>query len=160
MKQVFVALGSNMGASKKHLRTAVAALQLLSLSRSFKLSPWYLSAPLGGPANQPDYINAVSVFMTTVAPLELLGRLQEIEDQEARVRDVRWGPRTLDLDIIWFQGAVMDSAKLTLPHPRAHLRAFVLKPLCDLQASFTLQGKTPEQLLPSVSDQVLKRIEW
>ena len=107
-------------------------------------SPLFRTAPVGGPPNQPDYINAVLVVdqppqPTAAAALELLGRLQVLELQFDRVREERWGPRTLDLDLLWWGGLKLQSPGLELPHPRWSERAFVLAPLVALDAGFQSQ---------------------
>ena len=104
-------------------------------------SPLFRTAPVGGPPNQPDYINAVLVVdqppqPTAEAALELLRRLQALELQLDRVRGERWGPRTLDLDLLWWGGLQLQSSELELPHPRWRERAFVLAPLAALDAGF------------------------
>ena len=159
MKRVYVALGSNMGVSKTHLSNAIEALQSLASPKSFQLSPWYRSAPIGGPEDQPDFTNAVCTFFYTESPLVLLRELQRIEQLEGRERIVRWGPRTLDLDIIWMEGETSNTDELALPHPRAHERAFVLKPLLDLNASFLLNNQALTTWFSNVSEQVISPTE-
>ena len=103
------------------------------------VSPVYETVPVGGPP-QPDYLNAVVLARTTLAPRKLLDRLQEVEAAFDRIRDVRWGPRTLDVDIISVEGERSDDPVLTLPHPRAHERAFVLAPWQDADPGAELPG--------------------
>ena len=108
---------------------------------SLRWSPLFRTAPVGGPPNQPDYINAVLVVdqppqPTVAAGLELLRRLQALELQFDRVREERWGPRTLDLDLLWWGTLQLQSPELELPHPRWRERAFVLAPLAALDAGF------------------------
>lgn len=153
MKQVYVALGSNLGVPESQLTHAVLALKKLPLSQNLQLSRWYKSAAIGGPIDQPDYLNAACSFETQLAPLQLLKALQNIEHMAGRTREIRWGPRTLDLDIIWVQDVTSDTSMLTLPHPRAHERAFVLKPLQDLNAHIQLQQKPLEHWLKQTADQ-------
>ena len=104
------------------------------------VSPVYETAPVGGPA-QPDYLNAVLVIETGLAPRDLLAATQRIEADFGRVRAERFGPRTLDIDIVSFAGDVSDDPVLTLPHPRAHERAFVLAPWHDLDPAASLPGR-------------------
>jgi len=128
-------------------------------------SPLFRTAPVGGPPNQPDYINAVLVVdqppqPTAAAALELLGRLQVLELQFDRVREERWGPRTLDLDLLWWGGLQLQGPELELPHPRWRERAFVLSPLAALDAGFQSQL---EQVLISEQQpplQLLPRAGW
>ena len=108
---------------------------------SLRWSPLFRTAPVGGPPNQPDYINAVLVVdqppnPTAAAALWLLHRLQALELQFDRVREERWGPRTLDLDLLWWGGLLLQSPELELPHPRWSERAFVLAPLAALDTGF------------------------
>jgi len=111
---------------------------------SLRWSPLFRTAPVGGPPDQPDYINAVLVVdqppePTPAAALELLRRLQALELHFDRVREERWGPRTLDLDLLWWGGLPLQSPELELPHPRWSERAFVLAPLAALDAGFESQ---------------------
>lgn len=103
------------------------------------VSPVYETVPVGGPP-QPDYLNAVVLVATSLPSRALLGRLHEIEAAFDRVRLVRWGPRTLDIDIITVEGERSDDPVLTLPHPRAHERAFVLAPWHDVDPAAELPG--------------------
>jgi 2-amino-4-hydroxy-6-hydroxymethyldihydropteridine diphosphokinase len=117
----------------------VDAIAGLTDVRVTGVSPVYETVPVGGPP-QPDYLNAVIVVETTVPSRELLRRLNEVEAAFDRVREVRWGPRTLDIDVITVDGERSDDPVLTLPHPRAHERAFVLAPWHDVDAGAELPG--------------------
>jgi len=153
MSLVYVALGSNLGVPEQQISQALESLANLPETSNLKISHWYKSAPIGGPADQPDYTNAVCSMITKLSPQQLLKELQEIETESGRTREVRWGPRTLDLDIIWFENFTSNTPELTIPHPRAHLRAFVLKPLLDLNAVFSLQNQTLQECLNSTENQ-------
>lgn len=155
MNRVYVALGSNLEQPVQQIERAVQALQHHPDLTQFRISPWYRTAAIGGPDHQPDYINAACVFDTRLSADAVLKLLQSIEQDHGRVRDVRWGPRTLDLDLIWYENFTSDSRLLTVPHPRAHQRAFVLKPLIDLNAGFRLQGRALSDWLEVCSDQVM-----
>ncbi|MEJ2289252.1 MAG: 2-amino-4-hydroxy-6-hydroxymethyldihydropteridine diphosphokinase [Deinococcales bacterium] len=127
-----VALGSNLGDPLEQLRRAAAALE--RLATVCRWSPVYRTAPVGGPPGQPAYLNAVAMlapFPAWSSPEALLEGLLAIERQQGRVRRERWGPRTLDLDLLALGDAVVASSRLTLPHPRMMERSFVLAPLCD-----------------------------
>jgi 2-amino-4-hydroxy-6-hydroxymethyldihydropteridine diphosphokinase len=156
MKTAFVALGSNLGVPDAQLQSAVAAIKQMALCKNVTLSKWYKSKAIGGPDNQPDYINAVCRLETNLTPFQLLKALQNVEQLAGRTREVRWGPRTLDLDIIWYENFTSNTSTLTVPHPRAHERAFVLKPLSDLDASFLLVGKPLNYWLEQTADQVIQ----
>lgn len=158
MSLVYVALGSNLGVPESQLAQAVMALKKLPFSQNLKLSRWYKSAAIGGPVDQPDYINAACSFDTQLKPEQLLKALQNIENLAGRTREVRWGPRTLDLDIIWYEGFQSQSSLLSVPHPRAHERAFVLRPLKDLAANFELTGKPLEHWLKQTAEQRIEPI--
>lgn len=134
-----LALGSNLGDRREILQGGVDAIAGLPEVRLIAVSPVYQTVPVGGPPQQ-DYLNAVVLAGTTLPPRELLARLHEIEAAFDRVRVVRWGPRTLDLDIITVTGERSDDPDLTLPHPRAHERAFVLVPWHDIDPEAELPG--------------------
>lgn len=115
------------------------------------VSPVYETVPVGGPA-QPDYLNAVLLARTSLPSLALLDRLHEVEAAFDRVREVRWGPRTLDIDIITVDGETSDDPELTLPHPRARERAFVLAPWHDADPRAVLPGHGPVSALLAATD--------
>jgi 2-amino-4-hydroxy-6-hydroxymethyldihydropteridine diphosphokinase len=149
---VVLALGSNLGDRRDILQGGVDAIAGLSGVRVTAVSPAYETVPVGGPP-QPDYLNAVIVAETTVPSPELLGRLHEVEAAFDRVREVRWGPRTLDIDVITVAGEESDDPELTLPHPRAHERAFVLAPWHDIDPGAVLPGHGPVAGLLAAVDQ-------
>lgn len=132
----WIGLGSNLGERLAHLRHAVWALQSAPGVRVVGISPLYASAPVD--SGGEDYLNAVVALRTTLAPAELLLRLQTMEAERGRERPYRWAPRTLDLDLLLHGSTVSLSPELTLPHPRLHQRAFVLRPLLDLAPHLVL----------------------
>jgi 2-amino-4-hydroxy-6-hydroxymethyldihydropteridine diphosphokinase len=135
----------------------VDAIAGLAEVRVTAVSPVYETVPVGGPA-QPDYLNAVALVHTGLPSLELLDQLHEIEAAFDRVRLVRWGPRTLDIDIITVAGERSDDPVLTLPHPRAHERAFVLAPWHDADPDAVLPGYGPvADLLARVGQAGIRR---
>ena len=141
--RVVLSVGSNLGDRLGTLQGCVQAIGDLPETDVLAVSPVYETAPVGGPA-QPDYLNAVLVIETGLAPRDLLAATQRIEADFGRVRvegSERFGPRTLDIDIISFGGEVSDDPVLTLPHPRAHERAFVLAPWHDLDPAASLPGR-------------------
>lgn len=156
MATVYIALGSNLGIPGAQLEQAVAAIEQINGLDSLQCSRWYRSAAIGGPENQPDYINAVCKADYTGTPMQLLASLQSIENSAGRTREVRWGPRTLDLDIIAFEGVTSATDTLTLPHPRAHLRAFVLKPLSELTSDIRFENQPIEYWLEHCKDQIIE----
>jgi 2-amino-4-hydroxy-6-hydroxymethyldihydropteridine diphosphokinase len=127
----YVALGSNLGDPESRLQGAVRAMQRLEGARVAAISGVYRS-PAVGPGTQPDYLNAVVALITVLPPLTLLDQLQVIEHHHGRVREERWGPRTLDLDILLYGDELIDLPRLRVPHPRLAERDFVLLPLADI----------------------------
>jgi len=131
MTAAYIALGSNLQDPATQLRSAVTAINQLPDSRVERTSSIYRSAPLGTTA-QPDYLNAVLLLATALPPLRLLEALQQIEQAQGRVRGERWGPRTLDLDILLYGDQKIDSPRLSVPHPAMKQRNFVLYPLFEI----------------------------
>ena len=136
-------LGSNLGDRMEMLQGAVDALVDAPGIDVVALSPVYETEPVGGPADQPSYLNAVIIVTTSMSPRTLLERCLAVEDAFDRVRDIRWGPRTLDVDVITYAETVSTEDDLTLPHPRAAERAFVLAPWCDVEPDAQLTGHGP-----------------
>ncbi|MDQ1009218.1 2-amino-4-hydroxy-6-hydroxymethyldihydropteridine diphosphokinase [Streptomyces sp. V4I23] len=140
-KQAVISLGSNLGNRLETLQGAIDALEDTPGLRVKAVSPVYETEPWGvEPGSQPSYFNAVVVIKTTLPPSSLLERGHAIEEAFDRVRDERWGPRTIDVDIVAYADVVSDDPVLTLPHPRAHQRAFVLAPWHDVQPEAQLPG--------------------
>lgn len=127
----FIGMGSNLGDPEQQLQRAEAAMAGLEQSNLIRVSPYYRSLPLG-PIDQPVYLNAVAELETDLDPYALLRALQEIETRQERRREERWGPRTLDLDLLLYGGARIVSSLLTVPHPGLTERDFVLYPLADI----------------------------
>ncbi|MGH8369338.1 MAG: 2-amino-4-hydroxy-6-hydroxymethyldihydropteridine diphosphokinase [Gammaproteobacteria bacterium] len=144
----YIGLGSNQDHPVRQVRSAIDELAQLPSTRLLKSSPLYKSAPLG-PADQPDYINAVAALETGLAPPALLAELQTIERQHGRVRGAsRWGPRSLDLDLLLYGEVRIDTPELQVPHPGLPERLFVLYPLADIAPDLEVPGYGPlRQLL-------------
>ncbi|MEU3413086.1 MULTISPECIES: 2-amino-4-hydroxy-6-hydroxymethyldihydropteridine diphosphokinase [unclassified Streptomyces] len=137
-----ISLGSNLGNRLETLQGAVDALEDTPGVRVKAVSPVYETEPWGvEPGSQPSYFNAVVVLKTTLPPASLLERAHAVEEAFHRVRDERWGPRTLDVDIVAYAEVTSDDPQLTLPHPRAHERAFVLAPWHDVDPEAKLPGR-------------------
>lgn len=132
-----LALGANLGDARATMRAAVAGLAARSDVTVLAVSGLYRTAPVGGP-DQPDYLNAVVLVATPMPPTELLELAHELEAAAGRERDVRWGPRTLDVDIVDIEGFTSAEAALSIPHPRAHERAFVLAPWAEVAPDWML----------------------
>ena len=139
-RTVVLALGSNLGDRLANLQGGVDAMCARPGLSDVEISPVYETAPVGGPV-QPDYLNAVLVAATTLSAQAVLERGQEAESALGRVRGQRWAPRTLDVDVIVYGTEVSDDPGLTLPHPRAHERAFVLAPWHDLDPGAVIPGQ-------------------
>lgn len=136
----YVGIGSNLDDPVQQVRAARVALGKLPDSRTCGHSPLYRSAPMG-PADQPDFINAVSAILTTLDARSLLGHLQAIEIAQGRIRDrERWGPRRIDLDLLVFGRQRFDDDELCVPHPGIAERNFVLLPLMDIAPHLAVPG--------------------
>jgi 2-amino-4-hydroxy-6-hydroxymethyldihydropteridine diphosphokinase len=138
--RVAFGLGANLGDRVTTLRSAVDALAATPGLHLVAVSAFYETAPVGGPPGQPSYLNAVLVADSALPATDLLARAHEIEDEHGRVRAERWGPRTLDIDLLAVGTQTQASAELTIPHPRAHLRAFVLVPWAEVDPTFEVPG--------------------
>ncbi|MGN6327316.1 MAG: 2-amino-4-hydroxy-6-hydroxymethyldihydropteridine diphosphokinase [Rhodanobacter sp.] len=149
MTRAFIALGSNLGDPRQQVLDAMEALQALPDSHVLQRSKLYRTPPWGV-LDQPDFVNAVVVIDTGLAPHALLDALHAIEQQAGRVRVQRNGPRTLDLDLLYMDGVQIDDARLTVPHPRIAERAFVLLPLADVAPGLPLPAGTVAQLLARI----------
>ena len=139
MTIAYIGLGSNLDAPRQHIVAAFSALNALPATALTRRSALYKSKPVG-PRDQADFINAVAELRTGLLPLALLDGLQAIEDRHGRARGRRWGPRTLDLDLLLYGAATINSERLTVPHPEMLKRAFVLAPLAEIRADFRLPG--------------------
>ncbi|MFS8198966.1 2-amino-4-hydroxy-6-hydroxymethyldihydropteridine diphosphokinase (plasmid) [Streptomyces sp. CWNU-52B] len=141
-KRAVIALGSNLGNRLETIQGAIDALEDTPGVRVKAVSPVYETEPWGvAPDSQPSYFNAVIVLKTTLPPSSLLERAHAVEEAFHRVRDEHWGPRTIDVDIVAYADVVSDDPTLTLPHPRAHERAFVLAPWNDVEPQAQLPGR-------------------
>ncbi len=144
MTIVYIGLGSNLSSATKsprqHITTAIQSLGEIHSTRMISASSLYNSKPRG-PQDQDDYINAVVKIDTELESLALLNSLQEIENKHGRVRNERWGPRTLDLDILIFGEEIIQNDHLTIPHEEMTNRSFVLVPLAEIDSSCVIPGK-------------------
>ena len=145
--RAYVGLGSNLGDRERVIEHAVELLgadpgvDIVSTSSLRETEPW-------GPVAQPRFLNGAVAVETTLEPRALLGVLLDVERRLGRVREERWGPRTIDLDLLLYGDAVLDEPGVTVPHPRLHERTFVLKPLHELDPTLVVPGRgTVEELL-------------
>jgi 2-amino-4-hydroxy-6-hydroxymethyldihydropteridine diphosphokinase len=156
MTRVAIGLGSNLGDRLDHLRYAID--RLASMGRDLVVSPLYETTPVGGP-DQAPYLNVVATLETDMDSEALLDELLVIEGERKRSRNVHWGPRTLDLDLLLYGGSRIDEERLTVPHPRLHQRRFVLEPLLAVWPDAILPDGTPvASFEPAVADQTVAEI--
>ncbi len=151
-ERIFIGLGGNIGDPRRAMASAVKALagaddiDVVGISSLYRTPPW-------GKTDQPDFLNAVVEISCALSPRILLNRCLEIEKGLKRERGERWGPRTIDMDIIAFGNRVVDEPDLHIPHPRLYERAFVLMPLAELAPDFTISGNQVSQLLAELDRQ-------
>ena len=160
MSKAYLSLGSNLADPLQQVKSTLSELGALPETIKITHSSLYQSAPLG-PADQPDYINAVCVLDTRLPLERLFDRLLEIEDRHGRIRSAeRWGPRTLDLDLLLYGDVQREHARITLPHPRLHERSFVLYPLYEVAPELVIPGHGPlVELLKRCPAQGLRKLD-
>lgn len=151
MARAYISIGSNLGDRVANCMLAVSMLS--SFARVTAASSAYETEPVG-PKDQPDFINCAACIETDMPPENLLAELRSIEDSLGRIRRERWRERSIDLDIVFYDGLVMNTDELTIPHPRAHLRRFVLEPLAEISPGLVhpILGATVSELLHSLGD--------
>ena len=137
MPNVIISLGSNLG--DRVLNCKKALEEISGFAKILRVSSVYETEPVGN-ESQPDFINCAAEIETALSPYDLLGRLREIEEKLGRVRDERWGPRVIDIDIIFYDDLVIDTEELTIPHVSAHARRFVLEPVCEISPMLVHPG--------------------
>lgn len=158
MIPVFIALGSNIEPRLKYLTAAVDQLQ--TLGKLIKIAPLYLSSAYGVP-DQPDFFNSAAMLNTNFLPLDLLTALKDIEGKIGRKERYHWGPREIDLDIIFYDNETVDEKELIIPHPDYKNRRFVLHPLVDMEPNYSPPGETKNlsQLLHECTDDTHIKLE-
>ncbi|MFT0547135.1 2-amino-4-hydroxy-6-hydroxymethyldihydropteridine diphosphokinase [Allopusillimonas ginsengisoli] len=154
--RAYIGLGANLGDTHTSLRRAIEQLACLPRIQLVRVSPLYSSAPVD--SSGPDYLNAVAEVATSLDAHELLSILLGIERLHGRERPYRNAPRTLDLDLLLYDDQDIDRPDLRVPHPRMHERAFVLRPLADLEPGMKLAQGSLKDLIDACADQVLRRI--
>lgn len=152
MAIAYIGIGSNLGDRRANVETALRRLGEEPAIEVAAVSAVIQTAPLGGPPGQGDFLNAAATLATTLPPRALLERLQRIEADLGRTRTVRWGPRTIDLDLLLYEQRQIAEPGLTVPHPRMHRRRFVLAPLAEIAPDVVVPGtgKTVAELLEAV----------
>ena len=154
----YVGIGANLGDARANVDDAVARLGLLPASRLLRTSPYYRSAPVDSSGD--DYVNAVASIDTKLSAADLLAALHTIEAEHGRERPYRNAPRTLDLDLLLYGDAIIASDTLTVPHPRMHERAFVLRPLLDIAPAIVVPGHgRAAAFFSGVAQQVIERLD-
>lgn len=149
----FLGLGSNLGDRKSNIREALDRLSRNSDIRVKRVSSLYETAPVGV-LDQPDFVNAVAAVETNLEPLELLRAVLDVEASMGRVRNSRWGPRVIDIDVLLYDNVRMCTSELTIPHPRMMERAFVIAPLAEIAPDLDLpDGRKPGDVLSDLLDQ-------
>ena len=147
-QRAFIGLGSNLSDPKSQVISGIKMIRDLRSVELIACSSLYVSTPIG-PIKQNDFINAVVCVATTLSAHELLAMLVDIEVKHHRVRPIKWGPRTLDLDILLYAGQIMQTKSLTIPHPELHKRLFCLLPLLEIDPDVSLpDGKKLQDFLP------------
>ena len=149
--KVYLSLGSNVGDRIKNLLSAVEKISCIECTEIEMQSSVYETKPIGY-TEQGLFLNMAVLITTCIKPIHLIKKLQSIEDSLARKRIIKWGPRTIDIDILLYENLKLEKDNLILPHPRMHDRAFVLIPLRDIYPDFNLKGKSIDELLKKCID--------
>lgn len=159
MIDAYIGLGSNLDSPEIQIQKAVAAVDQIPDTRIVGLSSLYLSSPVG-PQDQPDYINAVAHIVTGLPADALLLQLQSIENRQGRTREVHWGPRIIDLDLLLYGSQIINEKNLIVPHPEMSNRAFVLYPLNEIAPDIQIPGTGPiELLLQNIDIDDIRKLE-
>jgi len=154
--RAYIGLGANLGQARETIEHAIEALRRTPGINAVRVAPHYGSDPVD--ATGPTFVNTVVEVETTLEPLACLDVLQSIENAHGRERPFQNAPRTLDLDLLWYEGVTMHTPRLILPHPRMHQRAFVLRPLRDLIEDLPLKHGSLDALLDECCDQKVWRL--
>ena len=157
MHRVFLSLGSNMGQKVDYLDNAVDIIKKNEFIHNVKVSSVYQTDPVGY-LDQDVFVNIAVLLETTLEPYDLLKVCQDVEQALNRERLIRWGPRTIDVDIILYDDLTLDDEELTIPHPRMHERAFVLVPICELDSELVIQSQKIQTLIETVDVSGVRKI--
>lgn len=157
MTKAVLSLGTNQGDRIKNLELAFENIAEIAQTEILAKSQIFETDPIGGP-EQEAFLNAVVLIETELVPKILLAALQDIENLAGRTRETKWGPRTLDIDIVDIEGFKSDSETLQVPHPRAKERRFVLQPMAEVSPQWLISGSSVLELLAQVTDQNVR--EW
>ncbi len=154
---VFLSLGSNIGDRQLHLEEATRLLNETKELSIVKTSSFYETDPVGY-TDQDAFLNCVIEVTTDLEPYDVLSHCMHVEQELKRKRIIRWGPRTIDVDVLLYDDLVMTDEKLTIPHPRMHERAFVLIPLYELNQNIKIQNRPIKELIDQVSDDGIRKL--
>ena len=155
MNRAYLSIGTNLGNRKNNIETAITLLKALPDTSVVKVSKIYETEPWGY-TNQDKFLNVCVLIETGLNPKELLYKCQDIENELKRVRDVRWGPRTIDVDILLYDDIISEDESLIIPHPRIHERAFVLIPLRDLDKDIIIKNQNMEYWISKLDPSEVK----
>lgn len=158
MTTAFLGLGSNLGERESHIREALCRLDEHQGIRVERVSSLYETAPVGY-TDQPDFLNAVAEVRTELGPRDLLETVLGIEKEMGRTRNLRWGPRVIDIDLLLFGDSAIDAPDLVIPHPRMADRAFAMAPLAEIAPDLMLpDGRMVVEALEELGDQRIRRL--
>jgi len=157
MPKAYLGLGGNIGDRKENIKEALHLLEGRGTVKVLRCSSYYETAPVGY-EEQEWFLNAVAEVETELVPAELLLLCNEVEQLLKRVRLIRWGPRTIDIDILLYEDFESQEEKLTVPHPRMHERAFVMVPLAELAPDLRIQGRSVREILQGLKDQEIRKL--
>ena len=157
MPKAYLGLGGNIGDRKENIKEALHLLEGRGTVKVLRCSSYYETAPVGY-EKQEWFLNAVAEVETELVPAELLLLCNEVEQLLKRVRLIRWGPRTIDIDILLYEDFESQEEKLTVPHPRMHERAFVMVPLAELAPDLRIQGRSVREILQGLKDQEIRKL--
>jgi 2-amino-4-hydroxy-6-hydroxymethyldihydropteridine diphosphokinase len=158
-KIAFLGLGSNIGDKYKHLLDAILLLEEYKVIKVIKKSSFYETAPIGY-TKQDSFINMVIKIETNLVPQELLKTVNEVEATLLRKRVIRWGPRTIDIDILFYDNLKINEIDLIIPHPRISERKFVIVPLLEIDSDMMIDGKNLKVFLNGIEDQLIRKVEY
>jgi len=157
MSKVYLGLGSNIGDKINYLDQAVVNLKSHPQIRLVQISSYYETAPVSY-LNQDHFINQVVELETTLPPYELLAHCQQIENRLGRKREIKFGPRTIDLDILLYDDLKLNDELLIIPHPRMTIRAFVLIPLAEIAKNIQIEGRTVHELISAINQYEVRKL--
>ncbi|MDF2592022.1 MAG: folK [Clostridia bacterium] len=158
MPRAYLGIGGNIGNVKENIEEALKMLQEGNVLKLRRISSYYETAPVGY-EQQEWFLNIVAEVETQLTPYELLSHCNKVEHQLKRERLIRWGPRTIDIDILLYEDYVSDEEKLTIPHPRMHERAFVMIPLQEIAPDLYMNGRSIMEISSNLNNQEIRKLK-